>query len=248
MCSLLDNTESLDMQPLPTPVTKTFHIHLSQSIHCSQEGFLAQQPTRTVAGVNVVDTPIVRSALEYARQCADDMTYKHYMRAWILGTILIQRYPKMSGKADMEVHALGTILHDLGWDESGRLISKNRRFEVDSAIEARNFIRNHTDGKNWDERRVQMVWDAIALHGERSILNYKEDIIQSVNAGMIIDFAGRAMSRGAITEAQCDAIHKEFLRAGFKEGFTKKIVWLCKKKPESTYGKSVVCSRSTSSF
>jgi hypothetical protein len=119
----------------------------------------------------------------------------------------------------------------------GRMISKTRRFEVDSAIEARNFIHNHPTGKDWDERQVQMVWHAIALHGERSILNFEEDVVKSVNDGMMVDFAGPAMSRGAVSKAQWDAINNMFPREGFKAGFTKKIIWLCQTKPESIYGK-----------
>jgi hypothetical protein len=211
-------------------------LSVAQQISCSPEASVIQQKTRNIAGVDVVDTPIVQNALQHARKYADELTYKHYMRAWLLGTILIQKNPKLNGKIDMEVHALGTILHDLGWDETGRMVSKTRRFEVDSAIEARNFIRSHPNGKDWDERRVQMVWDAIALHGERSILNFKEDVVKSVNDGMMIDFAGPTMSRGAVSKAQWDAINKMFPREGFKTGFTKKIIWLCQTKPESTYG------------
>src|ERR1700760_1038889 len=78
-------------------------------------------PTRDIAGISVLDTPIVRQALEFTRTHSDDFTYNHVVRSWILGTAAIQRMPKFNGTIDLEVVAIGTLMHDLGWDITGTL-------------------------------------------------------------------------------------------------------------------------------
>lgn len=90
------------------------------------------------------------------------------------------------------MHAVAAILHDLGFDKNpnSTIVSPDRRFEVDGAIAARNFIRAHSDGRGWEERRVQLVWDAIALHGDQRIALFKEPDIAMVSRGIAMDFSG----------------------------------------------------------
>lgn len=93
---------------------------------------------------------------------------------------------------DLEVHAVAAILHDLGWDRTpnSTIISSDRRFVVDAAIAARELIRKHPDGKKWEEKRVQLVWDGIALHTERKIAYFKKLDVQVVSKGISLDFDG----------------------------------------------------------
>ena len=53
-------------------------------------------------------------------------------------------------------------------------ISYGRCFEVDGADEAHNFLRREGPASFWDERYLQLVWDAIALHTTGSIVFHKE--------------------------------------------------------------------------
>jgi hypothetical protein len=152
-------------------------------------------PRRSIGGVFVVDTPLVRAAQEFARQHGDDHTYKHIMRSWLFGTLMLQHNATFQAIVDPEVHAVASILHDLGWDRApnSSVVTHDHRFEVDGAIAAREFIHAHPHGRHWEKRRVQLVWDAIALHTERRIAYFKEPEVEAVSKSILLDFLGPGM-------------------------------------------------------
>ncbi|KAK3346337.1 hypothetical protein B0T25DRAFT_612760 [Lasiosphaeria hispida] len=194
----------------------------------------APLPRRTLAGVSVVDTPVVRAAQSYARAHGADFVYAHIMRSWLLSALIVSHDADLSSAVDEEVLAVAALLHDLGWDRApgSAVVSPDRRFEVDGAIAARRFLRGREeDGRGWEERRVQLVWDAIALHTERSIAWYKELEVQVVSKGIEMDFFGPNLG---VTEAEYAAVVSEFPKTEFKNGFNETIVWLCQSKPDST--------------
>jgi len=123
-------------------------------------------PTRTLAGVEVPDTPLITKALALCRKHLNDIAFNHSLRTWLWVTIIASKTPELQGR-DSEVHAVAAILHDLGWDETGELVTQDKRFEVDGANAAREFLRK--EANDWDKDRLQLVWDAIALHTTTSI-------------------------------------------------------------------------------
>ncbi|KAK5994842.1 hypothetical protein PT974_03228 [Cladobotryum mycophilum] len=191
-------------------------------------------PRRTIAGVEVVDTPIVRDAHDYAVKHSSDFTYKHVMRSWLFGAIVIKHNETLRNTVDLEVHAVAALLHDLGWDQTpgSPFVSHDKRFEVDGAIAAREFIRNNEHGKKWDERRVQLVWDAIALHTQPSIYNYKELEVVTTGNGITSDFQGPILG---ITQKEYSAVLSEFPSNGMRDGLNNTILWFCQSKPSTTY-------------
>jgi hypothetical protein len=191
-------------------------------------------PTRKIANVTVVNTLLVQDALVFAREHSDNTVWNHVMRSWLFGSLILQNNPELRAAVDTEVHAIAAILHDLGFDETpgSPIISPDRRFEVDGAIAARNFIRSHPDGKDWEERRVQLVWDAIALHGLPSIYTYKEDDVVVMGQGVNMDFSGPGNN---VSQAQYDAVLHEFPKDEFPASVKDKFVWLCRIKPATTY-------------
>jgi hypothetical protein len=193
-------------------------------------------PKRIIAGVSAVDTPLVRAAQTYARAHTNDAIYKHVMRAWLFGALIIDHNSTLRESVDMEVHAVAALLHDLGWDRTpnSTLVSPDRRFEVDAAIAARSFIRGHEDGRKWEERRVQLVWDAIALHTERRIAYFKEIEVQVVSRGVGLDFDGPGEG---VTKEEYASVEREFPRDDLKKAINDNAIWLCQTKPVSTYGK-----------
>lgn len=143
------------------------------------------------------------------------------------------------------VQALSTILHDLGWDNTGELISTDKRFEVDGAIAARDWLLlQQKEGKvadPWDERRVQLLWDAIALHSTPSIAAHKEPVVAMCTTGIAIDFQGpNTDPTGTITMAEFNAVNAEFSTRGLAEGVRKIICGFCRTKPATTYGEFVL--------
>src|SRR3569833_133672 len=192
-------------------------------------------PRRTIAGVSVVDTPLVRAAQQYARDHGDEAVYKHIMRSWLFGTLMLQHNATLDVLVDPEVHAVATILHALGFDRTpnSSVVSPDRRFEVDGAIAARDFVRQHPRGRSWEVRRVQLVWDAIALHSEPKIAFFKELDVQVVSKGVAMDFQGPT---AGVTAAEYAAVLAEFPQSDLRGSVRETISWLCQTKPESTYG------------
>ena len=204
-------------------------------------------PTKVIAGVTVVDTPLVREAQEYTRAHSDDMTFNHVMRSWLFGVII---YHKLKDQGvygpvelDLEAHALSAIFHDLGWDKTGELISQDKRFEVDGAMAAREWIKKQQDGKNtgdWDQHRLQLVWDAIALHTTPDIAAYKEPVVGLCGLGIVSDFQGpNSDSTHTLTWDEYNAVKTEFPRHDLAGGVRKIICGFCRTKPKTTYGKIV---------
>jgi hypothetical protein len=200
----------------------------------SEKALTADLPKKVIAGVEVVYTPIIADAIEYARANCDNVTFNHVMRSWLFGSIQLSANETLAN-VDKEVQALGALLHDLGLDNrpGSRLISSYLRFEVDGAIAARNFIRSHPVGKTWEERRVQLVWDSIALHTEHQIAYNKELEVQAVSLGVMHDFSGPG---GIITEDVFKKITVEYPVNDLFAAIKQRAIWLCQTKPAATYG------------
>ncbi|KAF4494916.1 Ankyrin-2 [Fusarium agapanthi] len=96
-------------------------------------------PTLKVAGITVVNTPIVQDAEAFALKHSTYPIYKHVMRSWLYEVLMINANETLGNSIDLEVHAVATLLHGLVWDttEESPIISASRRFEVDGAFAAR---------------------------------------------------------------------------------------------------------------
>ncbi|KAH8821785.1 hypothetical protein F5884DRAFT_769062 [Xylogone sp. PMI_703] len=200
--------------------------------------------TLKLAGVQLYYTPLIKKAIEYARSYNDEMTYNHVVRSWIFATILqpmFQHAPLApAGVAttfDHEAMSIAILLHDLGWEHSGRLTSLDKRFEVDGANAACQFLLRETaDSKDWDRHRIQLVWDAIALHATASIAKHKEPEVAATQAGILADFVGAdGFPGGLLTWEKISPVVKEFPRDGFVSGVADIMCHFCKTKPDTTY-------------
>ncbi|KAL7915887.1 hypothetical protein GGI35DRAFT_485353 [Trichoderma velutinum] len=198
-------------------------------------------PQTTIAGVTVIDTPIVQAAQKYARAHLNDMGFNHVMRAWILGVVVYKKLREAGAisEIDLEVQALGAILHDLGWDITGELISEDKRFEVDGAEAACDWIKEEQRSgraEHWDDFRLRLVWDAIALHTTPSIALHKEQVIKVCNLGIAADFRGPALDKnGTISQEVYDAVNKTFPRLNLADGIREILCGFCRTKPQTTY-------------
>ena len=162
------------------------------------------------------------------------MAYNHVVRSWLFGFVIAGKIPELKDR-DLEVHSISAILHDLGWDTTGELVSKDKRFEVDGANAARDFLKSEAVGDKWDFRRLQLVWDAIALHTTPSIASYKEPEVVATTNGIGSDFGGPKGPFGQfLTEEEYQKIVDELPRLGLKEGIREIMCGLCRNKPETT--------------
>ncbi|KAF2466355.1 uncharacterized protein BDR25DRAFT_306174 [Lindgomyces ingoldianus] len=198
--------------------------------------------TRVLAGITVPDTPLITKAIAFARRHMDDQGYKHVVRSWLTGQAIISHLPPPAQQSiDLEAYALSTILHDLGWSKSPELISKDKCFEVDSANAAREFLLREGEASEWNKHRIQLVWDAIALHSSPQIAAFKESEVALANAGIFTELLGVDVSKQlmggvvGMSQQEFDGIAKEFPREGLR-GYLREIMCgLCRTKPETTY-------------
>ncbi len=179
----------------------------------------------TAAGVTVPDTKLAREATELVRDSVTDLVYHHSRRVFWFGS-LQGRNRGLS--FDPELLYIGAMFHDLGLN--GQFRHSGRRFEVDSAGEARHFLQEH----GVPEDSIRRVWTAIALHTTPGIPEFMEPEVALVTAGVEYDVLGIGYhDLSDADRAEVTALHprpdfkRSILRA-FTEGMTPK--------PETTFG------------
>lgn len=195
-------------------------------------------PTQVLGGITVPSSSTITGAIEYARSHLDEWAFNHIMRSFLFGFCIASKLDDLKHR-DVEVHAVSAILHDLGWDSTGRLVSKDKRFEVDGANAARDFLHRQigqVGGQEWDARRVQLVWDAIALHTTFSIVQYKEPEVVACWLGIIADFTGPDQSpNGSLSWAEYETIVAAYPRLKLLTEIKGLFCRFCTNKPETTY-------------
>jgi hypothetical protein len=178
---------------------------------------------RLLAGASVPDTPLVSRAIEYAREHSDPYLFNHVMRSWLFAVILARRNRT---EHDEEVLAVATILHDLGLAAA---FNGPLRFEVEGANAARAFVQK----LGVDDRRAQLIWDAVALDSTPSIALHKEVEVALSTAGIGLDWGGWGYE--ALTEAQMATILDAFPRLDMKRQFTRATCRIVETRPDTTY-------------
>jgi hypothetical protein len=180
-------------------------------------------PTRVLAGVSVPDTPPVARAIEFARTHSEPYLFNHVMRSWLFATLLAERKGE---PYDAEVVAISALLHDIGLTEAA---SGPLRFEVEGANAARTFAREF----GLDDRRLQLIWDSIALNSTPSICLHKEAEAALCTLGVALDWGG--WGYGNLPADSIARIVAEFPRIGMKDNFAKAVCGLCEHRAETTY-------------
>jgi hypothetical protein len=178
--------------------------------------------TRVLGGIAVIDTPLVTRAMDYARLHSEPYLFNHAVRSWLFAVRLgqLQGVPH-----DPEVVAVGTLLHDLGLTDS---FTGPKRFEIEGADAARAFARE----QGLDGRRLQLIWDSVALNSTPSIGLHKEAEVALCTAGIGVEFG---FQYDQIPPDEMKSILAAFPRLGMKRGFTDSVCRIVRTKPETTY-------------
>src|SRR5687767_5046379 len=179
--------------------------------------------TQVLGGITVIDTPLITRAMDYARVHSEPYLFNHAVRSWLFAVRLgqLQRVPH-----DAEVVAVGTLLHDLGLTSS---FTGPKRFEIEGADAARAFARE----QGLDDRRVQLIWDSVALNSTPSIGLNKEAEVALCTAGIALDYGG--LQYDQIPPDEMNTILSEFPRLNMKRCFTDSVCGIIKAKPETTH-------------
>ncbi len=179
--------------------------------------------TRLLAGVSVPDTPLISSAIEYAREQSEPYLLNHVMRSWLFAVALAHLNQTAH---DGEVLAVTIILHDLGLADK---FKGPLRFEVEGANAARKFARD----AGLDDRRAQLIWDGVALNSTPSIALYKEPEITLATMGIGLDWGGWGYE--ALNQTEVAAIVEQFPRLEMKQQFTRAVCRIVETRPATTY-------------
>jgi hypothetical protein len=181
--------------------------------------------TDTAAGVTVPDTKLAREATELVRDSTTDLIYDHSRRVYWFGS-LQGRNRGLS--FDPELLYIGAMFHDLGLNEQFR--TSGRRFEVESADQARRFLHSH----GVPEDSVRRVWTAIALHTTPGVPEFMEPEVALVTAGVEYDVLGIGYHDvGDADRAAVTALHP---RPDFKRRILQAFTDGNASKPETTFG------------
>ena len=174
----------------------------------------------TVAGVRVPAGGLARKAVALAQRAYPEPLFNHVMRTYVFGSLLFDRR-RIS--YDRELVFVAAVLHDLGLVDAFR--TPTERFEVDGADAARRFLHQ----ERVSAERVELVWDAIALHTSVGIASRKRPEIALISAGSGLDFTGNGLER--IPPDVLDEVLTAFPRRGFKQVALDTMLSLCRTKP-----------------
>jgi HD superfamily phosphodiesterase len=178
-----------------------------------------------IAGVEIPDTHLVSDATGFVRDVENDLLYHHSRRVFLFAALQGKR---LGLEPDPELLYVGALFHDLGL--TPKFATNTRRFEVDSAHVARDFLREH----DVSEDDVARVFLAIALHTTPNIPEFLEPEVALVTAGVEMDVLGfgyrdlDARLISEVTDAHPRPDFKAQILAAFTEGNAHR--------PQTTFG------------
>src|ERR1700712_1593310 len=164
--------------------------------------------THMISGVKIPDSKIAREAAELVRQHESELLFNHSVRVFLFGAI---KGVRQNLKFDPELLYVAALFHDLGLVDAYH--TETKRFEVDGADAAREFLRSHGIA----EPKADLVWEAIALHTTRGIPEYMRPEIALTHAGVLVDVVG--IGYDDYTPEQRAQVVADFPRGDFKNGF-----------------------------
>jgi hypothetical protein len=177
---------------------------------------------RLTAGVSVPDSALITDVLEYAQRLYEPYLFNHAVRSWLFAAKIGQ----LKGiDCDLEVVAVGTILHDVGLAAG---VSGSNRFEVNGAAAAVSFVKE----RGLSNRRAQLIWDLVALNSTPSIALHKEAEVALGTMGIGLDYGGFGFE--LIPSADMTEILRAFPRLKMKDRFAETCCRLVAAKPETS--------------
>ncbi|MEV6609188.1 HD domain-containing protein [Kutzneria sp. NPDC051319] len=175
--------------------------------------------------IQIPDTKIAREATELVRDQTTDLVYDHSRRVYHWAS-LQGRNRDLSW--DPELLYVAAMFHDIGLGEAHH--ASGRRFEVDGAVAARDFLRGHDVA----EDSVRRVWTAIALHTTPGIPEFMEPEIALLTAGVEYDVLGIGYHDISPEQrAEVVALHP---RPDFKRRILQSFTDGIAPKPDTTFG------------
>ncbi|MFF2176185.1 HD domain-containing protein [Lysinibacillus sp. NPDC058147] len=186
-----------------------------------------------IAGITIPDSRLALEAQDILKEYGSELLWNHSNRVYLFGAL---QGKKAQRKYDEELLYVSALFHDLGLTK--QFSSTDKRFEVDGANAARQFLALH----HIDNASIQLVWDAIALHTTIGVAEHKENEVALLYAGVGLDVMGDGYHD--LTNEERNEIINAFPRNHFKQNILPAFFEGFKHKPETTFGniKSDVCA------
>ncbi|SHG76310.1 HD domain-containing protein [Streptoalloteichus hindustanus] len=133
--------------------------------------------TTVYDGLPFPRTDLARAATQFARENVHAAIFNHSMRTYLYGRFLGEhRGLRPDEDYDDELLFLGCVLHDVGLGPKG---NGDQRFDIDGADLAAEFLTK----QGVDPERIEVVWDAVALHLYFEVASRKQPEIALVTEG-----------------------------------------------------------------
>ncbi|MGP0583434.1 HD domain-containing protein [Paenibacillus timonensis] len=186
-----------------------------------------------IADIKIPDSKLASEAAELLREYGDELLWNHSNRVFLFAAI---QGNQANLNYDAELLYISALFHDLGL--TPHYSSPDKRFEVDGADAAREFLRSH----GVPQESTRLVWDAIALHTTIGVAEYKEPEVALLYSGVGYDVMGENFER--ISEEFRQEIVAAFPRNDFKNRIIPAFFEGFKHKTDTTFGniKADVCA------
>jgi HD domain-containing protein len=172
--------------------------------------------------VDIPRSSMADEATAIARAAYREPLYNHALRSFLFARLIARA---KSIRYDPELLYIAAIMHDVGL--SPLHMSATERFEVDGANAARSLLEKH----GVTASKVDVVWDAIALHDSGGLAKWKAPEVRLVNAGVAADFGAHLelLDRTDVT-----SVLRAAPRTGFVDDFLSSVAEVVKRKPFAT--------------
>ena len=179
-----------------------------------------------IRGIHIPDSAMARQATELVRDVENELLFDHSSRVYYWAA-LAGESKKLA--VDCELLYIGCMFHDMGLTHEH--CSCDKRFEVDGANAAADFLRGH----GISQQDIDKVWTAIALHTTPGIPEFMAAEIALVTAGVEMDVLG--INYAGYSDEDRQAVTSAYPRSDrFKEEIIQQFYDGIHFKPETTFG------------
>lgn len=181
--------------------------------------------TDTIAGIEIPDSALAVEATDLIRETTTPLIFHHSRRVFLFGSLQARA---LGIRPDPELLYVAALFHDTGLVTPYR--TDDQRFELDSADQARAFLRTH----GFSEADVATVWTAIALHTTPEVPYKMAPEIAATTAGVETDVLGMRLEN--LDDTEIDAVTAAHPRPDFKRQILQAFTDGFKYRPDTTFG------------
>lgn len=185
-----------------------------------------RQVSNGVIGVEIPDSALARDASKLVRETEGEFLFEHSTRVYYWAALAGKR---KALDVDPELLYVAAMFHDFGLTAGYE--DSHRRFEVDGANAARDFLSDHSIS----EADIAKVWLAIALHTTNGISPHLFPLAALLAEGANMDLVGAGFAD--FTAAERNAVETAHPHPpNFAEDFMQALYDGLKRRPETTQG------------